>query len=89
MTTTAQHAQNIADLAEEADTLIGQLRTKLEAIEAEENALFLNAIKSGENVVEAIDGRRRLAWFAREQVHGPGGAKSVAALASSAWEEYL
>jgi hypothetical protein len=85
MATVATHAQNIIDLAADADALIAQLGPILENIEAEENGLHVEAIKNGPQVTDAIDGRRRLAHYAQGLVFKPQHSQTVTQLATAAW----
>ena len=90
MTTVPQHAQNIINLAQQADALISQLRPVLESIAAEENALHREGVKEGAPFVSgAIDGRRRLAHYAAGLVYKPEHSQTVTELATSAWREFI
>lgn len=86
MPTVAQHAQNIIDLAEQADSLIEQLRPVLEGIEAAEGALYREAVNNAPAVSDAIAGRRRLAQYAQGRAFKPQFSQTVTELATAAWQ---
>jgi hypothetical protein len=89
------HAQNLITLAQQADGLVDQFRQLVADMQAEEKALFLESVKTGPKVQDAVSGRRRLWAYALSRAAFPTGstvpadkAKTVEQLSRNAWQHF-
>src|SRR5690606_4411072 len=96
MTTVAEHASNIIDLAATADSLVAQFRQLVADLQVEEAAIYEAADAEGITVPDVIAGRRRLASYALTLAGYAEGrdlppelSQTVTELATAAWGGFL